>query len=165
MCGCTGVLDCCVNSDVCMHAQGDACTFMSYYADVLDYWRAHICPDWYSLSCVAVLMRCVVTHFWCCMHAQRDTWTLMSYYADVLDCVVTHWCVEALPKILTLSCLALLVYCVVKHWCVHAFMTWSILASSCVAMLGCSTVYWYSDVAWLIIHWRVWMYWCVRLLC
>jgi hypothetical protein len=50
-----------------------------------------------------------------CMHAQRDTCTFMSYYADVLDCVVAHWCVEALPKILTLSCVALLVYCVVKH--------------------------------------------------
>ena len=78
LCGCTGVLDCFVNSDVCMHAQRDTCTFM-------------------------------------------------SYYADVLDSVVTHWCVKTLPKIFTLSCVALLVY-----WCVHAFMTWSIFALSCV---------------------------------
>ncbi len=37
----SGVLDCFVNSDVCMHAQGDACTFMSYYADVIDYVVTH----------------------------------------------------------------------------------------------------------------------------
>ncbi len=37
----SGVLDCFVNGDVCMHAQRDACTFMSYYADALDYVVTH----------------------------------------------------------------------------------------------------------------------------
>ena len=84
----SGVLDCFVNSDVCMHTQRDVCTFMTYHADVLDYvvthWCVQICPDRYS--------RCHVWIYWCTAWLHTSDVACMPREMLVLSCLTMLMC-------------------------------------------------------------------------